>query len=467
MGTGMDGDARIGANGGWMSAAEVAAARPHPPPAPGADPIGCARQRMQDAGAWHPRQPIGRRFAIGCVALEITQRCNLDCTLCYLSEHSEAVHDIPLEEVFRRIAMIREHYGPDTEVQVTGGDPTLRRRDELVAIVRRVTEAGMRASLFTNGIRATRDLLAELSAAGLVDVAFHVDMTQERKGYASEVALNALRAEYISRARGLPLAVVFNTTVFDGNLHEIPAVARFFRDHADAVNLASFQLQAETGRGTLGARGAPVTKDSVAAALQTGIGAPLTFDTMAVGHQGCNRYALALVADGGAHDMLDDPRVAATLLQAMVGARFDRRDSRRRAFAFLGGLARHPGAALGVLPWAVRKAWAMRRDLWRARGRASKLTLFIHDFMDARRLERDRITGCAFMVATAEGPISMCLHNAKRDDFLLRPLSLADGTWWDPATGRAMPTPPAPQPPAITRKTAKGRRRIEIRHAAR
>jgi hypothetical protein len=453
--------------GGFLSPAEIATAQPAPLPPPGTDPIAAAASRMRSAGAWHPRQPIGRRFAIGCVALEITQRCNLDCTLCYLSEHSEAVHDLPLEEVFRRIAAIRVHYGPDTEVQVTGGDPTLRRRDELVAIIRRVTEAGMRASLFTNGVRATRDLLTELAEAGLVDVAFHVDMTQGRRGYASEVELNALRAEYIARARGLKLAVVFNTTVFDGNLHEVPAVARFFLEHADAVNLASFQLQAETGRGTLGARGAPVTKTSVAAAIKAGIGASLTFDTLAVGHAGCNRYALALVADGRAHDMLDDPAVAARLLDAMVGVRFDRRDPRRRALAFVGGLARRPGTALRVLPWAARKAWAMRRDLCAGRGQVSKLTFFLHDFMDARRLERDRIEGCAFMVATADGPISMCLHNARRDDFLLRPVALEGGGWWDPATGRRSAVPVASAVPRLSVKTAKGRRRLEVRHAAR
>jgi hypothetical protein len=58
------------------------------------------------APAWRRRPAArgqrGRRYAIGCVALEITQRCNLDCTLCYLSESSEAVKDLPLEEVFRR-----------------------------------------------------------------------------------------------------------------------------------------------------------------------------------------------------------------------------------------------------------------------------------------------------------------------------------------------------------------------------
>jgi sulfatase maturation enzyme AslB (radical SAM superfamily) len=48
----------------------------------------------------------GRRVAIGCVAREITQRCNLDCSYCHLSEYSEALRDIPIEEVFRRIDLI-------------------------------------------------------------------------------------------------------------------------------------------------------------------------------------------------------------------------------------------------------------------------------------------------------------------------------------------------------------------------
>ena len=106
------------------------------------------KQRLQDVGHWTPAQIAGRRWPIGCVSLEITQRCNLDCTLCYLSEHSEAVRDVPLEEVFRRIDLIYAHYGKDTDVQVSGGDPTLRKRDELIQIVRRITEKSMCASLF-------------------------------------------------------------------------------------------------------------------------------------------------------------------------------------------------------------------------------------------------------------------------------------------------------------------------------
>ena len=198
---------------------------------------------MLRAGQWHGHQMAGRRWPVACVALEITQRCNLDCTLCYLSESSEAVRDFPLEEIFHRIDMVVRHYGPGTDVQVTGGDPTLRQRDELRAIVRYIKRKRMRSSLFTNGIKATRELLVELAAAGLEDVAFHVDMTQQRAGYTSEAELNALRLEYIERARGLPLAVIFNTTVFDGNLRQLPGLARFFIQHADVVRFARIERE--------------------------------------------------------------------------------------------------------------------------------------------------------------------------------------------------------------------------------
>ena len=93
-----------------------------------------ARKRMRDTGQWSARQHMGRRWPVGCVALEITQRCNLDCTLCYLSESSQALRDPPLEEIFRRIGMIRAQYGEGTDVQITGGEPTLRPARELISI---------------------------------------------------------------------------------------------------------------------------------------------------------------------------------------------------------------------------------------------------------------------------------------------------------------------------------------------
>ena len=423
-------------------------------------PIVQARKRMREGGLWNDGQHLGRRFAIGCVALEITQRCNLDCTLCYLSESSEALEDVPLTELFRRIDAIREQYGPGTDVQITGGEPTLRNREELLAIVRHARDAGLRPALFTNGKLATRELLVELCAAGLVDVAVHVDMTQLRPGYVSESGLNALRAEYIERARGLPLAVYFNTTAFDGNFHELSALVRFFVANADVVRLASFQLQADTGRGVLGARGQQINPGTVAAQIRLGAGASVGFDAFNIGHPDCNRYAMTLVTNGRVYDLLDDTVFVRRVLAATAAVIFPRGNARAAIVALLRSLLRHRALFATGCVWLARGLWRMRRDLVAARGKVHKLSFFIHNFMDAQALDQDRVDACSFMVATSSGPVSMCLHNAARDNYLMAPVRIAQVGWWDPLTGSMRDTPPTPGSVRLTRKTARGKARL-------
>jgi hypothetical protein len=400
------------------------------PRAPSSDALGVMREHMQRSGQWQPHQMAGRRWPVACVSLEITQRCNLDCTLCYLSESAEAVRDFPLDEVFRRIELIVQQYGPGTDVQVSGGEPTLRRRDELVAIVRRLASRGLRASLLTNGIKATRDLLIELCEAGLTDVAFHVDTTQQRRGYTSELELNALRREYIERARGLAISVFFNTTVHAGNLDDVPMLAAFFVAHADVVRFASFQLQADTGRGVLGARAEQIDNDSVARRLRRGAGVEdLRFNVLAAGHHECNRSAVMLVANGRAHDAFADSAFVQRFMRETAHLRIDRATPWQALRSLFAAALARPGLTVAALRWALALAWRMRGDLAAARGRVHKLTLFTHNFMDACALNAERIDACVFMAITQDGPLSMCAYNAQRDAYLLRPLQTTQGTW--------------------------------------
>ena len=399
------------------------------------DALGDLRARMQRTGQWQAHQMAGRRWPVACVSLEITQRCNLDCTLCYLSESAEAVRDFPLEEVYRRIELIVQHYGPGTDVQVSGGEPTLRRGDELVAIVRRLAERGLRPCLLTNGIKATRDLLVELAAAGLTDVAFHVDTTQERAAYATETELNSLRREYIDRARGLPISVFFNTTVHAGNLGDVPMLAAFFVANADVVRFASFQLQADTGRGVLGARADAISNDSIAQSLRTGAGVAMNFNVLAAGHHDCNRSAVLLVANGHAHDAFADAPFVQRFMRETAHLRIDRGTPWRALRSLLAAVWARPGLALAALRWAGAMAWRLRADLLAARGRVHKLSFFTHNFMDACQLDSERVEACVFMAMTQDGPLSMCAYNAQRDKFLLRPLQTSQGPWQPLATG--------------------------------
>ena len=390
------------------------------------------RDRLQASGQWHDGQVGGRRWPIGCVSLEVTQRCNLDCTLCYLSDDAEALRDLPLEELLRRIDVVHAHYGVNTDIQISGGEPTLRPRHELAAVVRHIVMRGMRASLFTNGILATRELLLELAAAGLSDVAFHVDLTQQRPGYATEAALNALRRAYIDRARGLGLAVFFNTTVYQDNLVEVPQLARFFAEHADVVSLASFQLQADTGRGVLRQRAAVVTQATVIDAIRDGVGVALDFDAVAGGHVHCNRYALGWVAAGRVVDALADRKFARRVMRETAALILPRGDRGRAVAAILAGVAARPRLWVGALRYVANRAWALRRELWSVRGRLRKISFFVHNFMDASGLDEERLQACVFMAATVDGPMPMCAYNAQRDSYLGRTITLADGSSWQP-----------------------------------
>ncbi len=451
----------------YLTAAEIAS---WAPALVQADPYAPLTSSLQRHGLYGPFQIAGRHWPVGCVALEITQRCNLDCRLCYLSDHAEAVHDLPLEEVFRRIDLIERHYGRDVNVQVTGGDPTLRARDELVAIVGRLAERGMRPALFTNGIRASRGLLRELAAAGLKDVAFHVDTTQRRKGYASEAALNALRRDYLERARGLGLHVLFNVTVTMANLADVPDLVRFFIAHADAVHLVSFQLQADTGRGVWRRADPGLTQEAVIAHIEQGAGMPLGFDQAQIGHPACNRYTSCLVAGGVVAPLLDDPDFTAEVLARTAGQIFDRHDRRRLLRAGLQLAVRHPDLWPRAVRFGALKLWQLRHGLWRARGRVQKLSFYVHAFMDADRLERARCESCVFMAMTRDGPISMCVHNARRDAFILQPVRMnrgggdGRGGWWDPLRGWTPdePATPAPDPGRYPPKRLKGRLRARV-----
>jgi hypothetical protein len=123
-------------------------------------------------------------------------------------------------------------------------------------------------------------------------------------------------------------------------------------------------------------------------------------------------------------------------------------------------IARQPNILWGFLRRATTLAWKARADLIAARGRIGKISFFIHNFMDASQLERERCESCSFMVMTPEGPMSMCVHNAKRDKYLLVAAELQRDhktLFWNPVTGQLQEHKPEQIDVALNRKNARGR----------
>ncbi|MEZ4317934.1 MAG: radical SAM protein [Myxococcota bacterium] len=366
-------------------------------------------------------QVLGAKRTIGCVALEVTQRCNLDCSICYLSENSESTPDIPLDTIFRRIDRIRQDYGVGTNVQITGGDPTLRDHDELERIVRHCVDNKLMPSLFTNGIYATRELLQRLAEAGLMDVAFHVDLTEKRKGFSREEQLLEVRQEYIERARGLGLTVIFNQTVFARNYDEVPLLVDFYKRNSDVVGMASFQLQADTGRGLTRKRKQTISIDTVSKQIEQGLGTSLSWDNVLFGHPSCHKIGYALIIDpkGQAKpvDMFDDRDALVEMLHVFDDVYFDRRKMGRAVFQAIEAAAKRKYLKKGVEYWGRRLSENLG-DMVKAKGQVRKISFFMQNFQDAQNIDHERIDNCSFHCMTEDGGVSMCVHNAYRDYYL-------------------------------------------------
>ena len=140
--------------------------------------------------------------------------------------------------------------------------------------------------------------------------------------------------------------------------------------------------------------------------------------------------------------MNDDPEFFNRFLTDFQHVMLDRREPRRAAGALFDEIRKRPAWAGRALRFFLPKLWKMRRDLVRSRGRVHKLSFFVQNFMDATALDPERIHACSFMVMTANGPISMCAHNARRDEFILKPLTVqtdAGNAIWNPLSGATLP----------------------------
>ena len=157
--------------------------------------------------------------------------------------------------------------------------------------------------------------------------------------------------------------------------------------------------------------------------IEDGAQTTLPWDAVSLGHPQCHSYAATLLVNQHVHPLLCGSVPVEEFLQDFAGTLLDR----RRGLWWL--VALHLRKALMRPIWYWRglrylshMIWRCRSDLIAARGKVNRLSMFVQNFMDAEHLEQERIDACSFMVMTAGGPVSMCEHNARRDEYILKPI---------------------------------------------
>ncbi len=215
-----------------------------PPKQPAAPRQGCPR----DCGPCtsHRRQPT-------LVELELTHRCNLRCPVCFMA--ANAARETPPEPGLAAIeAMYRAilaRTGPQTSIQLTGGEPTVR--EDLPAIVRLGREIGFTAiEVNTNGLAIAADpgYAAVLAAAGISGIYLQFDglapaVYEKIRG----ADLLAVKRRAIENCRAAGVQVVLAMTVIGGiNEDQLGAVLDFALANRDTVVGIAYQPAFGSGR---------------------------------------------------------------------------------------------------------------------------------------------------------------------------------------------------------------------------
>ena len=184
-----------------------------------------------------------------CVLLEVTQRCNLRCPVCFAGAGAEGC-DPSLDEIDAWVECLRAH-GSTVNIQLSGGEPTMR--DDLPEIIRRIRARGFSfVQVNSSGLRLAKETgyAAQLADAGLDCVFLQFDgVTDATYQRIRGARLFEIKQQAILNCAEAGLAVVLvPTLVPDVNVGEIGPILDFAVARVPTVRAVHFQPIGYFGR---------------------------------------------------------------------------------------------------------------------------------------------------------------------------------------------------------------------------
>lgn len=184
-----------------------------------------------------------------CVLLEITERCNLGCPICFASS-GDAADDPPIESLLDTMRDLLTRGGP-LNIQLSGGEPSVR--DDVPRIIQEGKKMGHPFfQLNTNGIRLAEEegYAQSLSDAGLDCVFLQFDgVTDEVYRQIRGRDLFDIKKKAIEACQKAGIGVVLVPTLLNGvNIKEIGQILRFAAEHIPTVTGVHFQPMTFAGR---------------------------------------------------------------------------------------------------------------------------------------------------------------------------------------------------------------------------
>lgn len=181
--------------------------------------------------------------------IEVTQKCNLNCPICFrrhknLNERSESA-DLGFDAIIERLERLKkERPNIDPTVALTGGEPTLR--DDLPDLIAKIHGMGFkRTEVMTNGIRLSEDIeyVRDLKRSGLSQMGLQFDGFNNKAYLLMRGReLVDIKRKALENLKSVKQATILAACIMQGiNEGEIGAIIDFAVDNKDFVEHVNFQ----------------------------------------------------------------------------------------------------------------------------------------------------------------------------------------------------------------------------------
>jgi len=375
------------------------------------------------------------RQRAGLVMVEITEKCNLTCPMCYAGSNPDGRH-YTLEEIETRLDQVIAAEGPTVCIQISGGEPSIRKDlPQIAALIR--SKGFTNFEMISNGIRIARDadFAQSLKQWGFTSVYLQWDSLRESdiELLRGEKLLN-VRMKALAKLEEAGLPCVLAVALLPGlNTDQVGAIMELARQHSIvcAVSLQAatpFGNRWEVGEGekpdTRGF-GRKLRMPDIQELVAEQVGIPVeTFLPLGFGSPLCQAFAV-----------IRNDRKKERWVPAAPGLTWE---------AYADILGEDPVEFMRVVTKgkkAVIKRWLSQggvtvvKTLWKYIGKNPQnfldthyTTIFVKPFMDAEDLDFDRIDRCSYHNASPRGLHSFCALNT-----LVRPTTTVDASAFEGA----------------------------------